>query len=128
MAALWQGGRPQVSPNAGMDRPADSQGSYCRPVFCFLMKIGSWVIGAYLLDIRHLFVTDDKAIKFESNLIKINKQILGIFPTATLIIIKISVFWMLPERGGTWSCPGGALYKTWTFLHTDSQSSHTERG
>lgn len=82
----------------GTDRTADFQGNYPRPI---LMKIGSYVIGTCLLDIRHLLVTDDKAIKFGSNLIKMNKQILGIFPTVTLIIVRISAFGCFLRREGT---------------------------
>lgn len=56
------------------------------------------MIETCLLDIRHLFVTDDKAIKFGSNLIKMNKQILGIFPTVTSIIVKNQRLCMLSAR------------------------------
>ena len=63
------------------------------------------MIETCLLDIRHLFVTDDKAIKFGSNLIKMNRQILGIFPTVTSIIVKISAFVCFLRGTGTWSCP-----------------------
>lgn len=82
------------------------------------------MIETCILDIRHLFVTDDKAIKFGSNLIKMNKQILGIFPTVTSIIVKKSA----PLYA---FCEGqelGAVLtgKTWAFPHMDSQLSHTE--
>lgn len=89
------------------------------------MKIGSCVIGTCLLDIRHLLVTDDKAIKFGSNLIKMNKQILGIFPTVTLIIVRISAFGCFLRGEGTWSCSDG---KNLGLSPHDSQLSHTVAG
>lgn len=52
-----------------------------------------------------------------------NKQILGIFPTVTSIIVKISAFGCFLRVEGTWSCPDG---ENLGFPYMDSQLSHTE--